>query len=285
MGKILATTLVCFSLVGCSTNQWWPGIDSQKLCDESKKQKFLPDGHVNTTHIITTIAGIDSETSERYALFSQVPDAQSLRFSAPAVSVYGTLLWGGDYRHEIAAILHSLHGGDNQQVKDRRLQLQKLIRQYVALHARENDWKIGFLIHALGDSYAHVYSEGGDSVRAYGPAIGHLIEKGNFAPDSIRQNLDNYILFTKALFDAMGGVDKQRYDEYITIIRKVVAESKRDDDVSENIAIENLKIAHISYACFHKTWVDKEINRTDVDLFLKSIRKELESNSNIQASL
>lgn len=287
--KILTSTVILTCLTGCSTHQWWPGIDSRELCDNLRKNPgFKPDGHINTTHIISHIAHVDPETSERYALFSQVPDAQWFRFSAPAVSVWGVPWWGG-YRHEINAILHSLHGGGSEQIDNRRRKLAELIRKYHGLNARENDWKVGLLIHALGDSYAHVYSMDGGSEKAYGPSFGHLNEKGNYSPDSIQENFANYTQFTQALFESLAGNDKQKYiedyDGYIDALNSIVKESNkiskkdRDGYVGREIAKVNNGIAPIQFACEHESWVKNEISRENVSDFLKSIREILESES------
>jgi hypothetical protein len=268
--------MVCF-LASCSTTTWWPGIDSQKKCSDNK---WKPDGHINTTHIVSNIAGVASLSAERYALYSQVPDAQWFRFSAPAVSVWATLLpWEWDYRYEINAILHSLHGGDYQQIQFRRKILETLIQEYRVLGLLENDWKVGFLIHALGDSYAHVYKKSPSSAeKAYGPAIGHLFKKGIYSPDSIKKNLKNYLLYVNALYRALntGAGSTLALNEYIEFVRNL-AGNNEDEYIALNLASYNENSAPPTNYCEHINW-SNTVTKKEVSLFLKSIKNRLNKN-------
>ncbi|WP_346188686.1 hypothetical protein [Rubritalea halochordaticola] len=276
----------------CGHSGWWPDVDSAGKCSQrqkiqaltpDKEIKWKPDGHINTSHIVALAAYPgDPHKAERYAYFSQVPDAQWFRFSAPSVSVWATLFpWEWDYRCEINNVLHSLHGGDQQMIDIRRQRLIALIQHYVAQDTKENDWKIGFLIHALGDSYAHVYDKPGEPGHfAYGPGIGHIKPRGSFSPDSIADNFDNYLAYLTALYSALdtGQGNPKALADYTRFISKTVEESKSQPDpdayVSSQVSEYNLSGAPTLQYCEHLKWV-KEVNKCKVQHFLKQTRKQL----------
>lgn len=300
--QLLLSFFVIVALSGCANHMWWPELDSEQLClngrhhkayeKEKKlipscpaKDKFKAEGHISTTHIVAIIAG-QHNYAEKYALYSQVPDAQALRFSAPAVSVWGTVtFWEWfDYRHNINAILHSLHGGNEIQVNVRREKLANLINDLVKDDPENNAWKIGFLIHALGDSYAHVYDDGnGNNTRAYGELIGHLFEKGSFRPDSIPSNLENYLAFVKALYTALntGNGNSQNLDKYIVHVRKVVDDAKDmppsqgEEYVERKIRYYNSNLVDCLHYCSHKQWTDV-VTMPGVNKYLNQIQEYLE---------
>ncbi|MEJ2142872.1 MAG: hypothetical protein P8Y24_11060, partial [Gammaproteobacteria bacterium] len=270
------------SLSGCASTTWWPDIDSEKICKDvkglsfsAKSAKWKAEGHVSTTDIIALAAG-QKELAEKFALYSQVPDAQALRFSAPAVSFWGIFYW--EYRQNINSILHSLHGGDEQKIIKRRNKLKQMINELLRNDPEKNAWKIGFLIHALGDSFAHVYDEG-NGLYAYGPGTGHLCEKGSFSPDSIYENNKNYIAYLTTLFEALntGNGDASTLNRYIMHVKKIIkearklTESERDNHIRENIVkfeLENIPPLHY---CDHKKWAN-EVTFSKVETFLKDIK-------------
>ena len=272
--RILLSFFMVLSLAGCSTNTWWPDTNSQTNCANGNKWK--PDGHINTTHIVATIAGVPAYTAERYALYSQVPDTQWLRFSAPAVSVWATFIpWEWDYRYDINTILHSLHGGNKAQVEARRMLLAKEINHYARLDIRENDWKVGFLIHALGDSYAHVYQKNPQSdQQAYGPAIGHAMSKGIYSADSIHENMDNYLNYIHALYEALNTGNGNQAALYNFKHTVDYSRTKDDASIARNIAQFNaISSPPINY-CEHQGWA-KAVTKQQVSLFLKELKHQL----------
>lgn len=285
MRHLILCGILLISLSGCTSTTWWPDIDSEEKCNEErdltlteKRVKWGAEGHVSTTNIIALTAG-QQNLAEKFALYSQVPDSQALRFSAPAVSLWGVFYW--DYRENINAILHSLHGGDEQKIIQRREKLTQLINQLVRDNPVKNVWEIGFLIHALGDTYAHVYDEG-NGLYAYGPLIGHLWEKGSFSPDSIYENQENYLAFLKNLFDALniGNGDTETFDRYIAHIKAVIkkasklSESKRDQYIRNEIVIFELDNVPPLHYCEHVKWTD-EVTFTNVNSFLNKVKNNL----------
>ncbi|WP_338244760.1 hypothetical protein [Maricaulis maris] len=194
--KNLFRTAALASLCGlaaCST----PGYRSlNPSCLEANGQpKYQRDGHQDTTYVIARFAGHSDEDAARLAFFNQAADDLALRYAAPQVSVWG-LVGGWSYRHRINAVLHSLHGGNPEAVAQRRLDLAELIEQRNRTTPRA-DWQTGFLIHALGDSYAHTNPAG----EAYGELYGHVFD-GHW-PDLVGNRRELYIDYIEALFDAL----------------------------------------------------------------------------------
>ncbi|WP_211826697.1 hypothetical protein [Kistimonas asteriae] len=270
--KPLFPLLLMLSLTGCSAHTWWPDVDSEAIC----ANKWKPEGHINTTHIVATMAGVPEYSAERYALYSQVPDAQWFRFSAPAVSVWATLVpWEWDYRYEVNAILHSLHGGNQEQITERRSRLVNEINDYARLDLRENDWKVGFLIHALGDSYAHVYQRNPQSdQQAYGPAIGHVVSKGIYSADSIQENMENYLAYIHALYDALNTGNGNQNKLYNLKHSVDYWQTKDDAYIAGKIAEFNISDSAPIHYCEHQEWA-KEVTKQDVSLFLKELKHKL----------
>ncbi len=160
---------------------------------------FLPDGHHDTTSVVAAIAGLGDDVPHRLAYFSQAPDNLWLPYSAPSVAVWGSF-WPTFYRHRIVNILHSLHGGGPAEVKARRQALHDLIRSSDKTKPEEQ-WKIGFLIHAMGDSYAHVRPTAPGPV-AYGEFVGHGFDNC-VKPDMIYLHVENYIDYVESLYHAL----------------------------------------------------------------------------------
>lgn len=163
-------------------------------------------GHRVTTFQVAQHVGIDERTALRLAYFSQAPDDIWYAYSAPFIGLVGLPWW--NYRHRIVAVLHSLHGGDYQAVIDRRARLAAMVK--AADLAREEDhWKTGFLIHALGDSYAHVHPAEGDAdpqaVTAYKELFGHVFDNCEQCtrPDDIPRHPAIYAAYFTALEKAL----------------------------------------------------------------------------------
>lgn len=163
--------------------------------------RFKIDGHFFTTDRVTEVAGLKLEVGHRLAIFSQVPDEYVMRYSAVPVAVWGIV--NLNYRHQIMNTLHSLHGGRNYEVLVRRAALAEMIHDYDPTD-QAAQWKIGFLIHALGDSYSHVHGEEG-SLKAYNEITGHAGDSlRRKDPDKLgEKTLKTYVKYNKALFCAL----------------------------------------------------------------------------------
>lgn len=285
MKKLLSTYMIGFGIFlltsfGYSNNEWWPNIDSKKKCEQAQKDKFAAVGHISTVHIVSLIAGQDDLASEKYAFFSQAPDQLSFRFSAPSVSVWAGLLpWEYDYRHEITAILHSLHGGDKDRVMIRRDKLKLLLKKLILENKnRDNDWKIGFMLHALGDSYAHTYKDENGKEHAYGELTGHLIEKGSYSPDSTKENINNYLKYIDALYDVLK--TKNASDSYLEDFKKYILDTSKGNEANMVGAINSYflpRFITLNY-CNHEKWANS-IKKADVHHFLKKVQSYLENNN------
>ena len=161
------------------------------------------DGHEHTTAAVTKSLGVDADIARRVTYFSQAPDDRWFLYSAPSVAIWG-VLWL-PYRHRIMNVLHSLHGGDDKVVRDRRAALARLITTY-DFRVRADHWKIGFLIHALGDSFAHVYGPE-DDLHSYNEIWGHAFDNGTHGtkPDVITEHEQRYVGFVNTLCGAIAG--------------------------------------------------------------------------------
>lgn len=227
--------LILITVSACSNNTYWVDLEKKKYkCEDEKTTTkgidFKRTGHLNTVHLVAEYAGLSEEISKQLAFYTQVPDDKPLPYSAPLVGVWGVFDWS--YRHDVMAILHSLHGGNDGAVLKRRDMLKQLIEE--SLNINEN-WKTGFLIHALGDSYAHVKNDDGQ-LEAYGELFGHAFDFSN-SPDIISadNNVEHYVSYVNALFNALdsGQGNREMLNIFIGDIRK--ASEGLEDDVTQVI--------------------------------------------------
>ena len=184
---------------------------------------FHRDGHWDTTNLVSALSGLNKELVWRLGYFSQAPDKLALQYSAPAVGIWGFFWW--PYRQRILDTLHSLHGGDESAVLNRRRDLARMIKSY-DLKDPENHWKVGFLIHALGDSYAHTHLEDG-RLKAYGPLVGHIFDNGSagYKPDSVTAHPEVYLEYVAALANALQRPESPAGSIQVTVerVREVLA--------------------------------------------------------------
>jgi hypothetical protein len=196
-----ASSTICVAALQCIPLLW----------DES--------GHFYTTYLVARAAGMDKEAAFKVAYYSQLPDEVD-RFDALQVSMKDPagVMKEGTWSNQIAVYLHSLHGGDEKKIRKVRTGLKEMIQQElksVTDKAKKADgkfndqelWKLGFLIHAYGDSYAHVQTTSYGEL-AYCVPFGHLVESlplMGASPDTIFRNLGRYQVFTKVLNEALGG--------------------------------------------------------------------------------
>ena len=238
------------------------------------KPFYMEFGHRNTTYVVANIAGLDEKTAHRLAYFSQTPDDKAFLYSAPAVAIWG-IIWP-PYRHRIVSTLHSLHGGNPDAVYERR---QKLFNLISACDKKDPalQWKIGFLIHAYGDSYAHVKPFRG-SERAYGELVGHGFDN-TIMPDYIGCHVDNYISYVRNLYLALGGNpdNTTRLEDYISRIReasKVTDYKEREAGI--NFTIMRYPVGDSKALIATQPEWDKEVQ--GVNSFLKKLTMALNEN-------
>lgn len=157
--------------------------------------KYQRSGHQFTTYIVARAAGFKTEESYRLAFFSQLPDDE-IQFSATLASFY---VFDLEYRKQIMAILHSLHGGGNAEVLKRRQVLRDLIYDGVKNKSLE-DYQIGILIHAYADAYSHTTVDDG-KLRAFGYTVGHLFH--GHKPDLIAYDPERYKEYACELYKVL----------------------------------------------------------------------------------
>lgn len=236
MKKMLLSSLLTTLLMsGCASgNGYWPQetVPNLSKCDGNKWSR---EGHLNTTHLVAKMAGIDEVEAARLAYFSQVPDDMAFLYSAPSVGIWGIVPPFWSYRSKIVNTLHSLHGGSKEQVVNRRGRLSAMI---VKLRSEKAEtWKVGFLIHALGDSYAHVRGEL-DAPHAYGELFGHIFDNANGEnqPDIIVAN-NNYLIYieyVRDLFEILSrgssGANRLILSDFVGEIKKQVEQLHVSND-------------------------------------------------------
>lgn len=199
------------------------------------------DGHFYTAGYVAYLAGYrNTMTLQNISCFTQTPDKELWSLNAVPVSFYGLTpgLWS--FRHQVMDGLHSLHGGDAKAVNDRRARLKQMIVDAVQPNSGVPDWQLGFLIHAFGDSYAHVR---GDPPEAYAQWIGHAAPSllGN-SPDVIFINghYKNYNAYVRSLFDALSqGETTAKADKegLLAFTKEIEAEAAKGDDPDKTVII------------------------------------------------
>lgn len=281
------------------SSAWWDQAD--KACDQALGQPVLEEvpalksadsiqyqkeGHFNTTGTIAKMAGWKMNDAQVLACYSQMPDEVSRLEAVYIGKRY--FFWRGEYHHLIMDILHSLHGGKAPQVEVRRERLFELVKENAQLIRREGTsdrdimrlaWQTGFLIHALGDSYAHVKEPSGS---AYGDWIGHAF--AGHEPDYISQgkNFDRYEMFARKLYEALGGSIKShgKLEEFIAKI-KAAAASHHERDVKR--AMEDFvvypggQVQDVQEGPVSRQGYLRDIPEADIKVFLRIVRQRLES--------
>ena len=232
---LLLTTLLGASAVAADFQQGLVEVKTEsrtrnlfpELCASPGDNQFGPDGHYYTTNKVAEFAGVSPEVNREITLFSQAPDDLSLSYSATAVAIWG-VVWI-PYRQRIVNTLHSLHGGHQHAVETRRTLLAAKIKNFnLNTTDPEELWKVGFLIHALGDSYAHVHGEG-TTLKAYNQVWGHAWDSlFGHNPDDLSKNPDalkNYLAYAEALYTALdrtsppSAENRARFDAWVAGVK------------------------------------------------------------------
>lgn len=269
---------IVFFLHGCASptdNAYWPvnHVDKLQIPSKYEADKYAKEGHFNTTELVAKMAGLSNKEAARLAFFSQAPDDMWFKYSAPSVGVWGFVPPFWSYRFEIMDTLHALHGGNNEAVIDRRQKLKNLIISYRS--RKESDWKVGFLIHAMGDSYGHVYGET-TNLRAYGGIVGHAFDngEGENRPDMIVTN-NNYLIYcdyVRALFDALTsnnkGGDREALNQFISAVKvKITDEKISNENFIKFVQLYTYSPKNLSSndEWTGQWWPNKSANLTDND--------------------
>jgi hypothetical protein len=176
------------------------GLDPTGLYDEA--------GHYWTTYAVARIAGRSHDDAASLAFWSQAPD-QVTKFDAIGVMLGGIFppFWATDVHN----YLHCLSGSSDPE--HRRRILRDLLEHRTLLL-----WQRGFLIHALGDSYAHTHTNflTGEQ-NAFPPAIAHA---PSHDPDHIGDHPDKYIGYVRDLFGVLNdGRNRHASDNLETYIQ------------------------------------------------------------------
>lgn len=238
MKSTLKTSLclaAALTLAACAT---WNEPLALEVCGPVKLElKYKSDGHLDTAYIVARHAGWEAAAAAELAFYTQAPDDFAVAYSAPS----GTArLFGLQFEraHLLSSVLHSLHGGGMDDVAHRQRVLAQMIAEQAGAYddpARQDErWKAGFLVHALGDSYAHVWGVNQDRAGsvAYNPVVGHIpdgLVHGN--PDDIAGNFPNYALYVRALYAALdrGNGDAAALDGYLADVESAVAREARGE--------------------------------------------------------
>ncbi|WP_411851325.1 hypothetical protein ACLB90_01655 [Stenotrophomonas sp. LGBM10] len=162
--------------------------------------QYNEDGHGYTTFVVARLAGWCVSSALELAWGSQLPDEfDDLKATRNAIK----WLNGGRPR-QIMKVLHSLHGSD---VAKRRTRLARCVADM--LTAGTEHWKIGVVIHAFADSFAHTKIVHSEEV-AYDAPIGHLLD--GHKPDHVPLFPAKFIDYVNALYTCLepGGQEKKK---------------------------------------------------------------------------
>jgi RHS repeat-associated protein len=159
------------------------------------------------------------------ALYKLPPFTRRLKLSDSAIAEMDLALLGQNtwtWTQDVQNWIHSLSGAAGQQeVLQRQCCLSDMLRSGSVGGKPMNLWERGFVIHALGDAYAHtafdargLYSNGGYGGADMSP-LGHGFEANT--PDIIGERLIPYHRYVVNLFDVLGGTDRGLRDNVETL--------------------------------------------------------------------
>lgn len=255
---------------------------SAKPSADSPSVFFAKDGHFYTAGYVAFLAGYqDLDKLQRISCFTQTPDQAFWKLNAVPVSFYGVTpgLWS--YRRQVVNGLHSLHGGDNRAVEQRRARLKKMIEDAAKPDSGVPDWQLGFLIHAFGDSYAHVK---GTPPKAYGPAVGHLWDSifGD-DPDAIfiNRHYEKYNAYVNSLFEALssGQPDSAPDQKALNAFTSEIANQAAEGDDPDKTVVITIKNGSPTFDWDKNDKLCENLNTRisdgEIDDFLKKLLSDL----------
>lgn len=119
------------------------------------------------------------------------------------------------WRRDVQRILHSLSGGDP---KAMQVCLARMLKNKT-LNPKLETWEKGFIIHALGDTYAHTYyDQGSNNSLLYDSPFGHLND--GQTPEVLWNNRGKYDSYVENLFSALGGTGNAKLDDFKEFLNK-----------------------------------------------------------------
>jgi hypothetical protein len=173
--------------------------------------------------------------------------------------------------------LHSLHGGDHLAVEARRANLEILVR--ASYLDNKPDWQTGFLIHALGDSYAHVHGDFSTST-AYGQIVGHGFARKD--PDDIylQENYKKYNSYVFALYRALSPANKDPekqpgYEELLSFTTEIAKTIQNNEEHATDLTPKLNSYTPNEVSINDCETVQAEIDSKEVREFLLSTSKKL----------
>jgi RHS repeat-associated protein len=138
-------------------------------------------GHYWGSFILMRCMGKSVDEALKIAYFAYLPDRidEFTAYNAGQKLIRKKYTDENDkqYYLDVQEILHSLHGGDGAAAERRRQCLQKALKA-----SGLTSWQYGFILHALGDAYAHTK----DDESAYSSPWGHAADGDK--PDIIGTN-------------------------------------------------------------------------------------------------
>lgn len=243
--------------------------------------KYKSDGHLDTAYIVARHAGWSAADAAELAFYTQAPDDFAAAYSAPG----GTArLFGLQFEraHLLSAVLHSLHGGGSDDVAYRQRSLAQMLSEQVSgwddAAQQDQHWKAGFLVHALGDSYAHVWGVNQNRLGSvsYNPIVGHIpdgLVHGN--PDDIVGNFANYARYVRTLYAALdrGQGDAASLEAYLADVEAAV---RREASGAGGATTEMIRSTSTDdYRAAGNAWLDCPAWTTQLD-YERGVRPFLE---------
>ncbi len=221
-------------------------------------------GHEVATYIVAVTAGIKKERALKLAYFAQFPDNRE-DFSAMG-NAFNLLEW--EYRKQIMATLHSLHGGDHEAVIKRRNDLKSVLKEAIK-NGTLTDAQIGLVVHSYADSYAHTEEDELGVSSAYGYVFGHIFH--GHEPDTIAYYPDKFKDYACNLYIVFSLKDNCRpaLEEFFYFIDEL--KTSRKNALSDMmIEAEQLGFDNEILNAMNTTW-EKEINREQLEQLMTTL--------------
>ncbi len=218
-------------------------ITNKSVCAIDYLGLYQEGGHFYTAFMVSRAAGYSDQEAYEYASYTQYPD-EDPQFDAinNALKAMTVLPGGGDAR-DIHDYLHSLlRDGSKGANNTRRCCLLKLLSS-----AGLEPWEKGFLTHALGDTYSHAWNDRRKNVWSeevyrpeedypYTAGAGHGLDLTH--PDAVRYRKARYKAYADALFQALGGKDRDSSQQMNDLSDFVDGLDVNGGDPKENDAFE-----------------------------------------------
>ncbi|MCC6230521.1 MAG: RHS repeat-associated core domain-containing protein [Phycisphaerales bacterium] len=165
---------------------------------------FAEAGHYYTTFIAAVCAGKSITEAQTLAYYSQYPDEVA---DLDAASLYKDFAYRrkrntveDNWMMDVQMYLHSLRGSTTSPECLREC-LHKLVSDSTLPR-----WLRGLIIHAFGDSFAHVSLNNRGQIISYPPGLGHAEHTaGGFCPDQIGNNPKRHRSYFNSLCQSLGG--------------------------------------------------------------------------------